>query len=165
MHRIIFPILLVLHLFSYCDSKAVAQENNGQIIYVDQPRLATDICTFADKGRLSSDIRPYAVNGRVYFFLLAFPLRPGNLHAGYSFNIDIADKDYFLNPRILAVYQGPPEGSIEKDNLLVPVVGYAEKGSIIITRVFYKFDLSEIKAWLETVKTSSQQAINTRSFL
>jgi hypothetical protein len=71
----------------------------------------------------------------------------GKLVPGFEFDLDW---HYHRSPRITAIYRGPPRGPLPRGRLLiepflnpavrnigVSVAGYAVRGSITITHVFF----------------------------
>ena len=89
----------------------------------------------------------FVQNGRLYFVGAALPMSEGNLVPGFEFDLDW---HYHRSPRITAVYRGPPRGPPPCGRLLTEpflnpavrniglyVAGYAVRGSITITHVFF----------------------------
>ena len=149
MKKHLFSLIIFVTLIT---GAAFAQ--NSDPVYVNGLFLSNCFAEFAVNGPDKDSIKyiePYVKNGRVYFYTTAFPLSSGNLTPGFEFNLDVQNRD---NPRIKAVYRGNQNDEIPasyKSRDMV-VIGYAERGSIIVTRVFLKF--SEAQEWEKSANTA-----------
>ena len=152
----LFCLIIMTAFERHVYSQGFGAENEGdkEITVVNGLFLIGEsIVEFAQGGRrtwLYSHLLPYLHNDRLYFFSMAFPLSIGHLHNGFRFNIEFSEA-YFTRPRLLAVYQG-----LQRDHVpafeAIPVRGFAERGRIIITHVFFCMD--EAGQWLENVKVA-----------
>ena len=149
MKKITFSLLAVfLLLTSY--ERTNAQQNEP--VYFAYGGYGPYIVEFAINGPrkdLIKELEPFIQNGRIYFYEIAIPISTGNLRPGFEFNLDYED-EYLVNPRIKAIYRGQARDTLPDDWGAYPVAGYAERGAIVITHVFYSGD--EEEAWLSTIR-------------
>jgi hypothetical protein len=138
-------------LFALALSSALLSAQQGQgPVYVNHFAVGPYICEFAAGGsrqEMISEIAPYIQNGRVYFVCWAVPISSGNLRQGFEFNLDLED-EFISSPRIKAVYRGSQSDPC--NNELCFVVGYAERGTIVITHFFADFNTAD--EWTKTVR-------------
>ena len=150
MKKILF-CLLAASILVISPVSLAAQRNEP--VYLNGLFAGPYICEFAVNGprrELIREVEPFLQNGRLYFFDFAFPVSSGNLRPGFEFNLDHED-EFIEKPRILAVYRGQARGSLPSDIPNgIPVAGYAERGSITITHVFFTWE--EAENWGYTVQ-------------
>jgi hypothetical protein len=138
-----------LFLFALAFSSSLLSAQQGPV-YLNNFLLGPYICEFAANGprqELIAEIQPYVQNGRVYFLCWGFPISSGSLRPGFEFNLD-REEQFFNNPRIKAVYRGTQNDICNIE--LCFVAGYAERGMIIITQVF--FDDKVYEEWVKSVR-------------
>ena len=148
-------LLFFLLIFAFLIPNATAQQNEPVYFYGFYGYFVGQyVCEFAINGLTDSiqDIKPLIHNGRLYFLTPALAISTGNLRPGFEFNLDFDNID---KPRIKAIYRGQardpvPSKTNKEENIMI--AGYAERGSIIVTNVF--FDEQKLEEWATTVRFS-----------
>ena len=148
MKKILF-CLLAASILVLSPISLVAQRSEP--VYFINLFAGPNICEFAVDGprrELIREVEPFVQNGRLYFACAALPISNGNLRSGFEFNLDW-EQDAL---RIKALYQGQPRGSLPPEVAIeVNVAGYAERGSIIITHVFFT---KEEESFINSVRSA-----------
>ena len=148
MKKILFCLLAGL-LLTVTSVSSEAQQNEP--IYLNNPLIGPYISEFALNGlsAKTTGMEPFIQNGRIYFCGIALSISAGSLRPGFEFNLDLGE--HFYRPRIKAVYRGQQSDPVPPDAVEgIFVAGYAERGSIIITDVF--FSLDDMVLWGDTVQ-------------
>ena len=153
MKLLFFSLLIAMPLVSGCVEELSAMPTAPEDpIYVNGLLLVgPKIVEFAVDGPrryLIQQIERFIQNGRVHFFCLAFPISRGYLHPGFVFSIE-SEEEFILRPRMIARYFGLQRDFVPQGELVF-VAGYAERGVIVITNVFFCF--AEAEKWLNSVR-------------
>ena len=132
-----------------------SQENEPIFVHDIYPHFFVGpfVCEYAIDGDVDMIriVEPYVHSGRLYFLGIALPISSGSLRQDFEFNVDLFED----TPRIRAVYHGTLRDPITREHTEngVFVAGYAQRGSIIITNVF--FDMETANRWASTVRLAS----------
>jgi hypothetical protein len=136
--------LSILFLFVYpC---LLFAQSNKDTVYIYNYLAGSYACSFAEtdiNNEALKPISPYIQKGKLYFIFPAAPVKSGSLKPGFEFSLTNDEK------RIKGKYQGKNTDTIKENTALV-VAGYAEKGNIVITHVF--FDEVTLENWMKTIK-------------
>ena len=124
---------------------AAFAQQPAEPVYVYHWLAGLVACEFAENGTQDPEMKefePYVKNGRLYFLGLGAPVKTGKLTNGFEFVFSEKHK-------VRGAYNGRQTDAINSTETL-GVAGYAEKGKIIVTHVF--FDTDSMEAWAKTVK-------------
>ena len=156
--RKLLMIMIVIFVVFFGSAFVIKGQNRGPVYVHDVSPPAFFIGPFVSEFALNGNremidvVNPFVHNGRLYFHGHAFPVTTGNLRQSFEFNTDFGHNP----PRIMAVYRGSLRGRIESGhvNYGMLVAGYATRGSIVITHVF--FDEESLRNWVSSVRFAFQ---------
>jgi hypothetical protein len=145
MKKLVPFVFFIAVLLLSCSQKNNQQNNEPVVdpVYVNTI-MGYFPSEFAENGTTTIEMQffePYVQNDRLYFICFGSPVKSGNLKPGFEFRLS---EDH----EIVSVYQGRQTEYVNSADFVI-TAGFAQKGAITITNVF--FDEEAMEAWAETV--------------